>query len=286
MLSGHVFLDVNGDGIQQSGEPNLSGVGILIVDGLGMPLHATTDASGNYRTLVRVGSARVDVIDSTLPAGSVLTTGNDPQINLVGLGHGGMTSGVGYRPRAVPTSSGVSPTPMPAPAATPTASPTRPTATPTNATQECEVAGGPFEVAPSIEQVVTNAGELFFMRQLCITVERSVILAGAAAGDGSFIVDDKLVLDVEHADGTIAAWDYDWSAGCTLDDPPISPLDISALFLPGENRLTIRLYDACDHLEGTAGPILLSTGGLSGAVAPIMVAPSDPELAAVRQPEP
>jgi len=125
---------------------------------------------------------------------------------------------------------------------------------------DCRTLGAPVELAPSIGQAVTDTGELFFTRQICVTVAQPVVLLSARDAESGFIVDDSITLEVERPDGTTATWSYDLSLGCTVDDPPIGPIDVSALFLAGANRVTVRLYDACDHLEGTDGPLMLSSG--------------------------
>ncbi|MFN8439187.1 MAG: SdrD B-like domain-containing protein [Caldilineaceae bacterium] len=73
---GHLFEDINGNGVQDNGEPNLSGVSVIITNTLGVTQTVTTDSSGNYTATVPMGSTTVDVVDSTLPAGSVQTAGN------------------------------------------------------------------------------------------------------------------------------------------------------------------------------------------------------------------
>jgi protocatechuate 3,4-dioxygenase beta subunit len=50
-LTGHVFVDLNGDGVQVAGDTNLSGVLVQLLDGSGNPIvgsTATTDANGFY----------------------------------------------------------------------------------------------------------------------------------------------------------------------------------------------------------------------------------------------
>ena len=75
---GHIFEDVNGDGNQDSGEPNLPNVAVVITDGFGVTQTVTTDANGNYTATVPIGSTTTNVVEATLPAGSVQTAGVDP----------------------------------------------------------------------------------------------------------------------------------------------------------------------------------------------------------------
>jgi hypothetical protein len=287
-VAGHVFDDLNRDGVQEPGEPNISGAGILVADSFGLTQRVTTDALGNYRAVVRAGSVRADVIEGTLPPGLTLTTGNDPQVASVGP-YGTATSPVGYGPPFLATATAnltmaptVGPTraaaTAPTRAATPIATPTLDVAQSTG--PECWTLDGPLELAPSLELVaVTDTGELFFTHQLCITVEQPFVLLGARDAGIGFIVDDRIALDVERPDGTTATWGYDLSLGCTADDPSIGPIDLSALFLPGKNVLTLQLYDACDHLEGTDGPLMLSTGDATSAVQQVAA----PLIAATRR---
>jgi hypothetical protein len=56
LIGDTVFKDLNGDGVQQSGEPGIAGVTVYLLDSQGQPLvdifnnpiTATTDANGNY----------------------------------------------------------------------------------------------------------------------------------------------------------------------------------------------------------------------------------------------
>jgi len=76
-VSGHVFSDVNGDGIQQAGETDLAGVDLLITAADGSTQTVTTDSNGNWTATVVPGSTTVDIVDATLPAGVEQTSGTD-----------------------------------------------------------------------------------------------------------------------------------------------------------------------------------------------------------------
>ncbi len=97
-VSGHLFIDLDGDGVLDPGEPDLSGVtvfydvnadGILDPDGANnIPgdnddeVSYVTDAAGDYILAIpATGSVSIKVDTSTLPAGmdTTPTTGNDPQ---------------------------------------------------------------------------------------------------------------------------------------------------------------------------------------------------------------
>jgi hypothetical protein len=76
-ISGHLFLDMNGDGIQQPGEPNMQNVSIIVTDSTGKPQVIVTDSNGNYTVVVQPGqvTVQVDLSDPDIPAGAVVTTG-------------------------------------------------------------------------------------------------------------------------------------------------------------------------------------------------------------------
>ena len=69
----HVYLDANGDGTQDTGEPNLAGVTVNLLDGSGNPTgqSLTTDASGNVSfTSLAPGSYEIGVVT---PSGDVVS---------------------------------------------------------------------------------------------------------------------------------------------------------------------------------------------------------------------
>ena len=79
-ILGHLYEDVNGNGTQDNGEPNLSNIAVLITDSAGAPTVVRTDANGDYIAVgIRPGVATVDIDenDSNYPTGAVLTEGTD-----------------------------------------------------------------------------------------------------------------------------------------------------------------------------------------------------------------
>ena len=87
-VSGVVFADTNGNGAQDSGELGLSGVSVTVGSQT-----VVTDASGVYTASgVPAGSVSVDVVEASLPAGSVQTAGADPSSVTVS---GGATADAG-----------------------------------------------------------------------------------------------------------------------------------------------------------------------------------------------
>ncbi len=93
-LEGQIFNDVNDNGVQDLGEPGLPGVTISITD---EPIPALarqvveaggevmTDADGRYTTTIITGRKRVEVLTSTLPPGSTVTT-SDTVVQIIDVG--------------------------------------------------------------------------------------------------------------------------------------------------------------------------------------------------------
>ena len=79
-ITGHLYIDTNGNGVQNAGEPDLAGVNVVITDSLGATQTLSTNASGSWTTTVPPGStsANVDETDPQFPAGSSHTEGTDP----------------------------------------------------------------------------------------------------------------------------------------------------------------------------------------------------------------
>jgi len=96
-VTGHVFTDTNGNGVQDSGEPNLSGIQVTLTpEGGGTPIVVTTDGNGNYTAnSVPSGNVTVDVAD---PAGNFETTNTDPQTINLTAGGSATANPVGYQP--------------------------------------------------------------------------------------------------------------------------------------------------------------------------------------------
>ncbi|MDH3499288.1 MAG: carboxypeptidase regulatory-like domain-containing protein [Acidimicrobiia bacterium] len=99
--TGHVFIDVNADGVQQAGEPDLANLDVVITLADGSTMTVATNANGDWSvTGVAVGNitANVDEADSNFPTGHVLTTANDPQPVTVVAGSTVAGAPVGYAP--------------------------------------------------------------------------------------------------------------------------------------------------------------------------------------------
>ena len=114
-----VWIDVNGNGIQEPGEPGISGVALVLNDAgpdgkCGTADDAqvattTTDANGKYLfAAVPAGTYCVDVVDATVPAGLKLVSGTDPKGPIVFLQdrHTWLPTSA-IRPRPARVSSGI-----------------------------------------------------------------------------------------------------------------------------------------------------------------------------------
>src|SRR4030095_2684317 len=79
-VSGHLYVDTNGNGTQDVGEPNLANVNVIITDSLGAMQTVVTNARGNWTASVPPGttSSNVDESDPQFPAGAVQREGTDP----------------------------------------------------------------------------------------------------------------------------------------------------------------------------------------------------------------
>ncbi|PQJ21330.1 hypothetical protein BST93_00085 [Nonlabens tegetincola] len=87
ILNGLVFEDLNGDGVQDAGEPGLGGVDVVITDSNGVVQVVTTQPDGSWSVVVPSGDTTTDIDESTLPAGTdIQTAGTDPTTTTVGSG--------------------------------------------------------------------------------------------------------------------------------------------------------------------------------------------------------
>ncbi|SDH05626.1 SdrD B-like domain-containing protein [Psychroflexus sediminis] len=88
-LSGHLYLDANGNGIQNSGELDLSDIEVLITDVFGNTSTVVTNANGNWSVEVPAGNTVSDINqqDANFPQGAVQTDGTDPTTTFVNVGN-------------------------------------------------------------------------------------------------------------------------------------------------------------------------------------------------------
>lgn len=78
-VSGHLYIDTNGNGAQEAGEPDLPDIDVSITDSSNIQ-RVTTNADGNYAASVLPGTTTVDVDenDPDYPTGYTQTEGDDP----------------------------------------------------------------------------------------------------------------------------------------------------------------------------------------------------------------
>ena len=110
-----------------------------------------------------------------------------------------------------------------------------------------------------VSRPAAQQGETFYNRDLDFNYSGgTVILSGEPPPQGEFWVDDAISISVRRPDGSTAAWRQDFNAGC-FKNQPLPPQDVTHLFLPGSNVVSITLFDVCGANVGTSGPITLST---------------------------
>ncbi|MCB0551372.1 MAG: DUF11 domain-containing protein, partial [Phaeodactylibacter sp.] len=99
-VSGHLFVDTNGSGMQEPGEPDLPGVDVVITDSQNNTQTATTNGNGDYSATVPAGLTTANVDEATLPLGYVQTAGNDPTtVNVLACSTANIGND-GYQPQA------------------------------------------------------------------------------------------------------------------------------------------------------------------------------------------
>ncbi len=109
-LGDRVWEDLDGDGLQDAGEPGLDGVTVTLLgagpddmfgtaDDVTFPPQVTTGGGAYDFTDLTPGTYRADVDQGTAPAGAVLTTGNDPFDVVIGTGGDVDTADFGFQRR-------------------------------------------------------------------------------------------------------------------------------------------------------------------------------------------
>jgi len=72
-LTGIVFKDTNGNGQQEGDEAGAPNVSVNITDSLGNSQTVTTNENGEYKASVLAGAIVIDVDESTVLQGHILT---------------------------------------------------------------------------------------------------------------------------------------------------------------------------------------------------------------------
>jgi uncharacterized repeat protein (TIGR01451 family) len=97
-ITGHLYIDTNGNGTQDLGEPDLSGVDVLITDALGGTQTVTTDVDGDYIALVPAGNTTTDIDENDIdyPTGYIQIEGTDPTTTTAVAGETTFTDNDGF----------------------------------------------------------------------------------------------------------------------------------------------------------------------------------------------
>jgi uncharacterized repeat protein (TIGR01451 family) len=103
IITGTIFVDTNGNGELNPGEPPLTGVSVIITDSQGVTRSVPVDANGNYSVTLPPGPFTTTVNPATVPPGYVLTTNNDTQNGTATPGVTTPTVPVGYQPQGTVT---------------------------------------------------------------------------------------------------------------------------------------------------------------------------------------
>ncbi len=103
VVTGTIFVDTNGNGQLNPGEPGLPVVSVIITDSQGVTRSVPVDANGNYTATLPPGPFTTTVDPATVPAGYVLTTNNDSQNGTATEGTTTPTDPVGYQPQGTVT---------------------------------------------------------------------------------------------------------------------------------------------------------------------------------------
>lgn len=106
-VTGHLFVDLDGDGIQDLEDLDLANVDVVITDSDGNTQIVSTDANGDYIATVVPGSTTVavDENDPDFPPGAVVTTagsgGTSSQVITAVSGSSVSATDVGFQPRSM-----------------------------------------------------------------------------------------------------------------------------------------------------------------------------------------
>lgn len=156
-------------------------------------------------------------------------------------------------------------TPTPTPTPTPTFTPTR-TPTPTPTPEGSKPCRPPTRPARRTDLIVNKIEEsdspgvpkVFAIQYIKLSLEGNEIICLASSRDGlgSLRVDDKIEFLVKRADGTEETWHQDFYDPGTGGIKPFPSQDISWIFKPGDNEITVTLLDRKDP-KYSADPIWL-----------------------------
>ena len=99
-LNGHLYIDTNGSGTQDPGEPDIVNVDIVITDSNGNLQTVFTDVNGDYFAQVPPGAVTVNIdeTDPQFPANVLQTEGTNPTVHAVFAGVNTFTENDGFAP--------------------------------------------------------------------------------------------------------------------------------------------------------------------------------------------
>ena len=97
LVQGTIYTDTNANGTyEEFVDTPLSNVQVKITASDGAIYYVTTGPTGYFSQVVAPGATTVDVVDSTLPSGGVLATGNTDPKSVTVPGGGSATANTGY----------------------------------------------------------------------------------------------------------------------------------------------------------------------------------------------
>lgn len=105
----------------------------------------------------------------------------------------------------------------------------------------------PHQITEIIPQRrVVESGEVFFKTEFIVDYQgETVFFSESADGTGETQVDDGIDIVVTHAEGSSASFSHNYAPGCIPPVGTLTPQDITDLFEPGRNLVSVRLYDIC-----------------------------------------
>lgn len=88
-------------------------------------------------------------------------------------------------------------------------------------------------------------GETFFTKNITLNYQSgNIVFSALQDGTGSTFIDDAIEITVTKPNGTTTKFINSYQTGCS-SLASLPPKDITNLFAPGENKVSIRLYDIC-----------------------------------------
>lgn len=114
-----------------------------------------------------------------------------------------------------------------------------------------------LELAPAQPQRSSAANGVFYeSTHEVVAGAGMVLLASTSDGTGALRTDDAMTLTVQHPDGAVRVFAHDFRdrAGAIR---PLPPQDVSALFVPGRNRVTLTLRDLRRPMRSSSAYVLI-----------------------------